>query len=253
MRIIHCGDSFTFGVGCENPDETSYASLVAAELQAESINLSRSAGSNYVVYLQVLKAIELKPDFVLINTTSTDRIEWVSDNAVLDRPIGIEQFSYLNVNRPSFVSSLPNYKPNILCDQIYGLQNPRYNDQDPKRLNTVLQYSTIMMDGVIKRDYDSGLIILAVEFLKNAGIPYLVLAGDYLFEHLKGIGPLLYIDFFKLTAKYPDRFGTTHCSEIAHKIVANQVLQSYAYHNEYWTTTCDEYRIQQAQANSTSN
>jgi hypothetical protein len=58
MRIIHCGDSFTFGVGCENPDETSYASLVAAELQAESINLSRSAGSNYVVYLQVLKIFQ---------------------------------------------------------------------------------------------------------------------------------------------------------------------------------------------------
>lgn len=31
------------------------------------------------------------------------------------------------------------------------------------------------------------------------------------------------------------------------------VLHSYAYHNEYWTTTCAEYRIQQAQANLTSN
>lgn len=233
MRLIHCGDSFTFGVGCENPDETSYASLVADKLQAESINLSRSAGSNYVVYLQVLKALELNPDFVLVNTTSTDRIEWVSDNAVLDRPISIEQFSYLNVDKPSFVSRLPNYKPNILCDQIYGLQNPRYNDQNPERLNTVLQYSTIMMDGGIKRDYDSGLIVLAVELLKNAGIPYVVLAGDYLYEHLRFIGPLLYINFFELAAKYPDRFGTTHCSEIAHKIVANQVIQYIKERYEY--------------------
>lgn len=224
MKIVSCGDSFTFGVGCDDPHYENYARLVSDKFGSEYFNLSKPAASNYVIYLQAIYAATLNPDLVIINTTSSDRVEWITGEP--NRPLSANQMNFKSFADIHYFSDSDNYNPVINSDQVHAMLSPNRHSDPKNKLELIVEYNSTIIDSSIKLDYDVGIISLAYEHLRSLGIDCLILSG-LMHRQLSELYLLnvMHIEFFQLARDYPDTNGTWHCSPQAHAMVANQIIE----------------------------
>jgi len=233
MRIVHCGDSFTAGVGCYDPNVQSYARLVSDYFGSQYTNLAKPGASHFVIYLQSLFAVGLSPDVVVLNTTSPDRTEWILDQAEVRRPLSADQVSFQGFMENEFFTKSSTYNPVLVSDQIHAIRpSHKYPDEPNVKLTQIRNYLTTVFDETIKRDYDVGIVGLAYQGLKLKGIRCVVLAG-ILYEPLTQLivpQDLIHVDFFKLSKDYPDALNTCHCTPEAHGLVSAKIIENITKH-----------------------
>jgi hypothetical protein len=86
MKIIGCGCSWTHGFYWKSKNispgrNKSYTEFLAETLSADVINLAIPGVSNYAIAKQVEYAISLRPDIIVFNTTTVDRIDLIKKGA----------------------------------------------------------------------------------------------------------------------------------------------------------------------------
>ena len=241
MKVIHCGDSFTLGVGCDKP-EHSYAAQFSHHLGAPFVNLAKTGASSYVIYLQVMQAIQQQASFVLINTTTPWRTEWIKEG---HNP---PQLSLFDVNYHEYngdvgspIQQDPRYNPILFSETITGLHEfkegrtnnyARLKAEPLGKIQTIIDYfGSIQADPILEAQC-SAMINLGCSALQRHGIPFVVLANRWCASLAAVLDPanFLAVDFIEVSHRWPDPYGTLHTSSHGHKVVFDQLAQHYHEH-----------------------
>lgn len=249
-EILVCGDSFGCGSGLpeETAFENSFGGKVAEHFDVPLKVYARGGCCNYVIYLQVKKIVEqyknslIKP-FVLITTTHHSRFTFPSDSNTEHSNYSISDVDYLNYHpysktTPETCRKLPpfelNKNPKLVSETVSNIvyylkgevPNLKYLfTRIARKLNSVKMYYADLYDDEIKHSYDDGIILLAHNELKAAGIDHLIMTPER--ERHKFIDKenFFFNDWGYYSRKYPDNVGSGHCNEIGHMEVAKLLIE----------------------------
>jgi len=200
-NFVVCGDSWfstdSDYAGC------SFGEVIAQRHDLELISLARGGCSNFAIALQVNRAIELRPDFVIVGCTTWDRIEVpniasdITDRSFMnwfDWPRRAEaQGKYqqsqglLNIrysdaisemssqySRPELETVISESINNLIWENRYGL--------GPDILEALKQYILHIYDSNTKQQIDCWCMSDAARRLERSGIPFLMYV-EPLFNH----------------------------------------------------------------------
>lgn len=258
-QIVICGDSFSYGIGCENLHTEPYGVLVSKHFDWDLIRLARGSASNYAIFLQGMYAADLpeKPHLIILSQTSYDRIEWFSEN----KPEHFYSKSFLghsllNLNYheyPPHFEAQPHhdspmdfylkdnkdYNPLILSEQVGGIDDclktrnrfsefgfyKRMKTEPNEKLELIRDYCVTALDHSIKRNYDIGVLLQAYTYIKKKGINCIVLSRDVdIFSNYFDPKDIMYQDWFELAKIYPDTIGSLHTSGEGHADTAKRLI-----------------------------
>lgn len=246
--LISCGCSFVAGCGLKDPDNDAYGALVARKLGFKHRNVAKHSGSNFLIGLQMQYAAEVKPKFVIVGTTSVDRLDWVMDGKRLKEHASMHKYAYglyqpfTPDNHP--LKDDPEYDPVLLSDSIstilFVLDNyksvggrkgefdyyyQRLGQEPIERLKVIRDYAAEIHHPYIKTMQDRACILAGARKLQRAKVPYLIvdsfLALHDEFEPSEIIAGNRYGD---LSKKFPDTMGTLHMSEVGHALLATEII-----------------------------
>lgn len=157
INVVVCGDSWMC-LDCEHPG-THFSELLGSRYQVT--NLARAGVSNVEIAFQLKRAVELAPDYVLLGTTNSDRIEMpIADTDNIKETLRLEHFrpgnnrSYLSLN---------------INSTGYGEIAPYMTEP---RLNALKQYLLYIHDYKLKREVDNWIIEHWLTQLRNNKILY---------------------------------------------------------------------------------
>ena len=123
MKLVVCGCSWSSRDNT-HPD-TEYGYFVSNHFGWEYQNIARVSGSNFNIRLQIDYAVKhLNPDFIIVNWTTPDRVDWNHKGNLYDVTKGLQQSDY-NVddfttnewNHPSY----PDIQPTIMHQSLTSL------------------------------------------------------------------------------------------------------------------------------------
>ena len=245
--IIHCGDSFTLGIGCK--PEYSYASLINQRFEVPLFNLGKNGSSHFTIYLQVEYALYLNPKLVIINTTGIDRLDWIKGDLPSPRRLRLTDVDYhsYNVdgecfyNKPSaIISRNPDYNPilfsepvNGVDEYLHGRASPRLQSEPKIKLKLMVDYHGAFSEPAINGVVANGLLVLMARKLELAGINYVILSSSPELLKLLPEKNVLNIDLAGMAKQMPDSKGTGHISEIGHILAADTIQTHIIKHNLY--------------------
>lgn len=188
-----CGDSW-FSTDLRQYGN-SFGEIIASKYDLQLENLARTGCSNFGISLQVDKAIQMNPDFIIVGCTGWDRMElpikkqtgfikqflnfidWPSNARSIaaynkDRGLLNVKYSHDTVEMSSNYSQ-PN-EETIICESINNIVwTNRYNI-DSETLSALEQYLVHIYDSGVKQQIDCWIISDAVRRLFASGIPFLV-------------------------------------------------------------------------------
>ena len=228
-RLYTCGCSFMsvdFG-GCH--EITSFLDLYAKEKNFKHVSLGRAGATNFLIRLQIEEAIQQDADFVVIGTTSSDRIDLPIQAQAknINLPIDIRDIGYIHYSSDS-ANNIDNLNPKIISDSIgsFPADLPAKGYEDPVVVPAVLeavkQYTTYMHNNAIATMKDYFIIADGIRQLISLNKPFVLIPStsmvncDWLF-----VGNSLWKD--KLPWAMPFGFEPTtinHNPQVAHKYFA---------------------------------
>ena len=123
MKLVVCGCSWSSRDNA-HPD-TEYGYFISNHFGWEYQNIARVSGSNFNIRLQIDYAVKyLNPDFIIVNWTTPDRVDWNHKGNLYDVTKGLQQSDY-NVddfttnewNHPCY----PDIQPTIMHQSLTSL------------------------------------------------------------------------------------------------------------------------------------
>ncbi|MFI5405227.1 MAG: hypothetical protein ACHQ1D_01805 [Nitrososphaerales archaeon] len=257
-KLVICGDSFAYGIGCINLDTQPFGVLVAKEFNWELIRLARGSASNYTIYLQGMFAADLEepPHLIVLSTTSYDRVEWVKEhmpenfcaNRHTLRNLNYHQYPPHQIAQPHHKEPMSFhlqddmlYSPYILSEQVGGVddcikmrkKNPNFKYYDrlctepTEKLQMIVDYNVRIFDYNIKKNYDIGMLLQAYTYIKKKGINCIIMINGYDNEYYKFFNEedIFYQDWGQLSVTFPDTIGSMHTSEEGHADTAIRLIR----------------------------
>lgn len=185
-QIMICGDSYM------TPDvnfpETHFTELLCKKLNCEPLIYARGGMSNLGICLQIEQIFRCdpKPDLILFNHTSSDRIEVplipVTDYQGHSREYNILDVIYSEQNSITTYSSYLNKQgPNFVSDTLGRILNmPNSYPEMSKEVRTAIKdyFQFIHFDGTWKRQIDCWALHACIHKLELSKIPYFYCVTD---------------------------------------------------------------------------
>jgi hypothetical protein len=226
-KIIACGCSWTYGGNWSVKNDAfnkfpGYADKLENLLKLEVINLARPGASNYCIAKQIEHAITLKPDLLLFNITTSQRIEFIPSEKRLSTRPTLSNFNYEEYNTNSYTEKF--------TGKIYSstLRHALLKWSD-KTNNENSYYITKFLDKYLNHDmlvdYSRMYILSAIRLLEKNKIPYVcVNFSDDIFEE-REINDINHISmsWSILHNKFPGKDDPYHFSEEGHQYLADMV------------------------------
>ena len=251
--LVVCGDSFNYGIGCTNQHTQPYGVLTAKSLDWNLIRLARGSSSNYTTHLQGNYAATMnpKPHLVILGITSYDRVEWVSTGNEIDREPTLEDLNYHlypphhfpqpchDAAMEFYLQDNPKYAPKILSEQVVAFSDylqfakrnehnnyyERLHTESIKKLELIEQHYLEVVNSWIKRDYDTGVLLLAYRKIKKAGINCIIFGADTRYAELvDDERDFFHQDWGRVTRLWPDSTGSMHTGEGGHADTADRLI-----------------------------
>lgn len=235
---IICGDSFMSPV-------TSFPGKHFSEIFTNALDFNlqvyaRSGMSNGGIMVQLLSAIEKKPDLIIFNTTSPERIEfptknnstlpWYSvENLLYNSPFQYksdESDQWMNkdvrIQSQSLLSLLRKHEYNPSQDPYYNHSAELYNmiDDLDDKMKVAKLYFEYLFDPTIKLMSDTFMMYGVITWLNKSNIPYMFVHNALPIERFfyesymnpkywlaDTIGPL--VNQGRIDPKYDPGFHTT--------------------------------------------
>lgn len=248
-RIAVCGDSFACGIGLDPQYcfEKSFGGSVAQHLNIPYDIYARSGCCNYVIMLQVEKVLTdhrhstVKP-LVIITTTHHSRFVIPSDHA----KSGYNSYTLEDVDytlhepysdrdaprRP--LPFTPSKKPKLVSETVSNFVY--YDKGDAPNLKylfsniehkyfAIKTYYEQLYDDEIKQTYDTGLILMMHNLLKEQKFPHIIMSPNKHNDRFIDKKNYLHNDWGMYSQQYPDTRGSGHCDEQGHRLVAYKLLE----------------------------
>ena len=240
MKGISCGCSFTYGSGPGKDTDVlgqlkNYSDCLSEMIDCDIENLAFPGCSNYGITVQIRHAIEQKPDFIIFNTTTSMRYEFVKLGKTTSNPPTLKDFS-----------TLRNIDSNILCGHYSILEamlrrrNEGYDMFETKwnwGKYTVEQYQelydflTNYIDINVRIDQDTLMIKGAIQNLKESLIPFVCIdTVDIVEDHDIELIKLPWESYVK---QYPISVDPHHWNEDGHLALAQQLIDHIKDVNKY--------------------
>jgi hypothetical protein len=168
------------------------------EDQYRVTNLARPGISTVEIAFQIKQSMELDCDYVIIGTTSPNRIELPINNSDRAVPLSLDHF------RPGKQRRYISSNINTLVTQGYGFAAfEPYLTQH--QVEAVKQYLTYIYDNDLKKEIDEWIIGYWLSRLNGHSVPYLVLDQTfpvYIYKNIQR--PFYHTDFEtqKIAAKW---------------------------------------------------
>jgi hypothetical protein len=189
-----CGDSFMaptnnsihYSEELSDSDGKHHSELIAKHFNYELYPLSRGGCSNAGIRLQIEVMIEKKVDFVLIGTTTQDRIEFRLTEEYFDPKQLIFNVRYEHA--PAQSRHDINFGRNQFACENFSSLLEGYHYTEPKykeKMQAVKDYFTHLYDPEFKKLQDSWIIANAVQELEYHKIPYLIILWPWMRDHSK--------------------------------------------------------------------
>lgn len=248
-----CGDSFNIGIGCRDLINEPYGILLSRCLNKPLINLAKGSSTNLSIFLQAKYAIEkLDTDLVLVSPTSYDRVEWFPlDYEFPDRELSLTDVNYHEYppyGSGTYMQQLPNpmnndkeYTGSMFTENYRGVidywetfasknKDPgeyykKFQNESNVRIKALYDFATTVHEPRINRLYTIGMMTMAHQLLKSAGIKHLILTHEVA-EYSKFIDQTNIVDFSwgQLSLDYPDDLPSWHTSAQGHVKAAEIVM-----------------------------
>ncbi len=199
-RLYICGDSYMSPVVTK--PKTHFSELLSEKINFDLVPLARGGMSNLGICLQVEHAIKENPEFIILNTTSSDRIE-IPIDPDYPKNFSLTDIAYFETSSLSCYSQLGKNDPKLISDTLYALLNndkewfKNYSSVVPNMSsihNAVKGYFQFMYSEKWKSQIDLWCLYSALHKLEISKIPYLiVLSHMKLDEQFDWIGDHNYI------------------------------------------------------------
>lgn len=166
MKIAVCGCSFSAVSNLEKFKGTHWSEIIAENLSAELYNYARQGISNGVVRLQIEEAIKIKPDWVFINATTPDRIEFPLEPQIYDKRKGLKNFNY----------NKDDYK--MISETLFSIIDDHPHDYRREKVSkpireAVAVYAALLFDIHWQEQKDNWLLNSGLWKLHDLGIKFL--------------------------------------------------------------------------------
>lgn len=206
MKVAVCGDSW-FSTDLKLPGQ-SFGQVLCETNQWQLIDLARGGCTNFAISLQVDRAIEMKADFVLLGTTTSDRLDipfirkkqsfwekfsekfdWSSWSSNIDdwkaytksKGLGNINFVHHRNNGSAYNKGLEDHT--VISETINNfLREDLWHGETKEQKQAVKNYVTYLHDNSLKKQIDCWIISDACRRLQRANIKFLLFA-EFLFQY----------------------------------------------------------------------
>ena len=248
--VAVCGDSFGCGAGMpENRSyEDSFGGYVAKKLRLPLKVYARSGCCNFTIYLQVKKIIdqynhrEHKP-LVLVTLTNHSRLVFPIDARELSTNCDLSNVDYRSYVPYSDVSKhkrpIPfdiKDNPNLLSETISNMnlclagnhlkKDEKFVKLMERKWKAISMYFEEIYDDSIKREYDTGIVMMMHHMLKEAGLPHVIFGYGKHTHRFIDDSNFVEVHWGSISRDHPDEMGSGHCDAFGHAIVAEKILPS---------------------------
>lgn len=192
-----CGDSWYAATqnidrdDCRNSKGKHFTELLANRLNCDLFTLARGACSNSCIRLQISEMVKRKVDFIIVGTTSVNRIEYPRhDDREFDPDLGIYNIYYTCTPDQSSVY-FDETKEVLISDtltNIFGNENNFAPIRSEEQRDAIKHYYLEMFDLKFREQQDAWIIASGIQEIRDAGIPYILLGHPW----------LTYSNYFKL-------------------------------------------------------
>ena len=188
-RLYICGDSYMSPV--ISKPKTHFSELLSDKLNFELIPLARGGMSNLGICLQIEHALREKPDFILLNTTSSDRIE-IPFKSNHNKNFSLSDIAYLETSSLSCYTQLGKNNPKLISDTLYSLlENDKEWFQKYSSVianmglihHAVKSYFQFMYNEHWKNQTDMWCLYSVLHKLELSKIPYLIVLSHMRLEN----------------------------------------------------------------------
>ena len=203
IKIVVCGDSYM----CSDKDHvgTHFSELLNSRYSV--INLARAGVSHVEIGFQLKQAIELRPDYVFISNTSSDRIEVPIGDTKNIESLQLDHFRpgpnryYLSSNIQSLINSnAPGYRefrPHMTYEIVDALKKYLsyiYDDKLMKEINSwMIGYwlSQLHDAGILHYVFDDTFVVYSRECFQSpiyhTSYEIQITAAEWINNHLDSI------------------------------------------------------------------
>lgn len=177
-----CGDSFLaatqdheWRADLKGSPGKHFTELMSKRLGYDYFTLARGACSNTAIRLQIDEMVNRKVDFVIVGTTSQNRIEYpMENNKHVEFRKGI--YSIIYDKHPDQSSLNPDFiNPHIVSETINNTLSGYGQVRDAEQLESIKRYFMDIYNEDIRKLQDGWIISDGIRALREAKIPYLVL------------------------------------------------------------------------------
>jgi hypothetical protein len=234
MKIVGCGCSWTHGFYWTDLNRTQFAcnnswlSFLADKIHGERINISFPGASNYAIAKQVEYAISLKPDLVIVNTTTDYRIDLKKVNTENFSQGGptIRNFNYGPFknehidyhNEVIYSNTFSNFTSNVApIDDIYSLTK------------FILRYDTYV-NFEMRKDQNKFLIMGTLALLERFDIPYICVDFTDMLP-VEYSDRVLAVSIDEMLSTYPIKTDRMHFNQDGHRFLSELIHQRLVNYN----------------------
>jgi hypothetical protein len=193
--VAVCGDSW-FTSDNSHPGK-SFGEIIARNNNWNLKSLAQMSCSNFAISLQVDRAIELKSDFIIVGTTTPDRVEipiidsnnkyiwenlksffnwsdWADHQPeVYKKSHGVDNIRPRDAHGP-LAHDAGKPAPTVISESINNLLFRNRHNFDNLQLDALKLYATALYDSGVKRQVDCWIISDACRRLISSKIPFLL-------------------------------------------------------------------------------
>jgi|688.fasta_scaffold02953_14 hypothetical protein len=187
-----CGDSWYAATqniennpACHDSEGKHFSEILANKLDYMLFTLARGAASNSCIRLQITEMVKRKVDFILIGTTSVNRIEYpLYHDREYDPNLGLFNINY--TFHPDQSSQYFSKNKEVLASDtltnIFGNKNNHAPVRSEEQREAIKNYYLEAYDDKFREQQDSWIIASGIQMIRDAKIPYLLLGHPWL-EH----------------------------------------------------------------------
>ena len=181
-----CGDSFfaatqnTSHESCQDAEGKHFSEILAQRLGYNMFTLARGACSNSAIRLQVSEMVKRKVDFIIVGTTSENRIEYPmrDSNNRFDKSKGIYNLHYTGSPDASALHFDPKDET-LYSDTLNNIFGSKINTglvRNEIQRAAIQHYFMQMFDFSYKAQQDAWITASGIQEIRASGIPYLLLS-----------------------------------------------------------------------------
>lgn len=184
-----CGDSWFAATknidrdDCRDSEGKHFTELLSKKLDYDLFTLARGACSNSAIRLQISEMVKKKVDFIIIGTTSVNRIEYpIHDDRSFNVDLGIYNL-YYTLYPDQSAEYFDKDKEVLASDTLTNIFGNEYNSAPVRseiQRGAIKNYYLEMFDLNFREQQDSWIIASGIQEIKDAGIPYLLLGHPWL-------------------------------------------------------------------------